>query len=191
MKKRRGIATAILCACLLPVGCSSPQSSSGFHLEGRGKELPPGIPERVGVALFAGEEPINRQATELFSAGLLKLGFEVIERSNFQAIIDELNISSSDLFSESTRGALGQQSGLQAIFTGSVTGEDSATWVDTHVNVKLVDMETGRILWATAASDPWKPGRRLRSDVRTSVEHSVRKALDDLEEDLEELEKDD
>lgn len=181
----------LIFVCFTLFSCKGTQTSSGFQLDEDTDQLPPGVPERVGVVLFAGEEPINQQATDQFSTGLLKLGFDVIERSNFQAIINELEISSSDLFSESTRAELGNQSGLEAIFTGSVTGEDSMTWVNTHVNVKLVDIETGRIIWAGTANDPWKPGRRLRSDVRTSVTHSVREALKLLENDLNKIRNED
>jgi len=167
-------------------GCKSTHPSPGFHLGENTGKLPPGVPRRVGVALFAGESPINQQASDQLTAGLLNLGFDVIERSNFQAIIDELEISSSDVISEPTRAELGNQLALEAIFTGSVTGEESTFWIDSHINVKLVDIDTGRIIWATTAQDPRSriSRRKVRGDVKTSITYSVNEVLRQLKEAL-------
>lgn len=172
--------------CFTLLGCKTMQSSSGFQLDKDTSILPPGVPGRVGVALFVGESPINQQATDQFSAGLLELGFDVIERGNFQAIIDEIRISNADLFSDSTRVILGEQLALEAIFIGSITSESTFAWVNTHINVKLVDIATGRVIWAVSTEDP-RPRivrRKIRANVETSVSYTVMQALELLKCDL-------
>ncbi|MDP8219402.1 MAG: FlgO family outer membrane protein [Candidatus Theseobacter exili] len=165
---------------------SEKQTSSGFVLKQNQTKLPSGVPARVGVAIFSGKEPLNQHATDQFSAGLLELGFDVIERNHFQSILDEQNISNTALFSDKTRSELGKQLGLEAIFVGSVTDEKKLLKVTTHVNVKLVNINTGRVLWAATAKDPRILGKRL-TDLGTSISHTVNEALKMLENDLEKL----
>lgn len=176
--------------CFGAASCVRNQASSGFVLKRGNDILPPGVPRRVGVALFEGEEPINRQATDQFAAGLLKLGFDVIERSSLQTVIDEMEISSSDLFSKETRTELGKQLALEAVFTGSITGSETLGWSDTHLSVKLVDVETGRIIWAATADDPRIFGRRRGvADAKSSAVYSVKHALDLLKGDISKMRK--
>lgn len=162
-------------------GCAAP-TSSGFNNDQNIHQLPPGVPKTVGVSLFSGESPINLQATDQFSAGLVVLGFEVVERQHLEEVVSELGLQQSGLISEKNRKALGEHLGLDAIFVGSITGESSATWIDAHLNIKLVDIETGKILWSAAAKDPRL--FTLSSDVKTSVTHAVKNALSMLKKDL-------
>ena len=129
-------------------------SSSGFMIGTKIKTLPEGIPKRIGVSLFWGKSPINIQATDQFSAGLVALGFDVVERAHIAKVFNELEIQFTGAIDEKMRKELGRQYGLEAIFVGSVTGESSPMWVDSHLNVKLVDIETGRVIWSITANDP-------------------------------------
>ena len=86
---------------------------------------------------------------------------------------------------DDTRLEIGNQLGLQGIFVGSVTGESSIFLVDSHLNIKLVDIETGRIIWSATAKDP--RFTTLSLDVRTSITHTVRNALNILKNDLNKL----
>ncbi len=166
-------------------GCATTQTSSGFSTDRNVQDLPEGIPKRVGVALFTGEIPINVQATDQFTGGLPSLGFDVVEREHFDEIIREISLHQAGLISEKTRKRLGEQLGLEAIFVGSVTGESSIWWVDSHLNLRLIDIGTGKAIWSVTAKDP-----RLLSwsmDVRTSVVHTTNQALKMLKKDLDKL----
>ena len=162
------------------------QSSTGFRTRTDKNVLPEGVPARVGVALFAGKEPLNQHATDQFSAGLLELGFTVIERNHFQSVLDEQNISNTAYFSEETKTELGNQLGLEALFVGSITDEKKLLKSETYLNVKLVEISTGKVLWAATAKDPRLFGKRL-SDLGTSLSHTVAEALKLLKKDLDKL----
>jgi len=159
--------------------------STGFAIGQNIKELPDGVPKRVGVSQFIGEYPINIQATDEFSSGLIVLGFDVVERQQISTIYNELGVQQSGIIDDDTRLEIGNQLGLQGIFVGSVTGESSIFLVDSHLNIKLVDIETGRIIWSATAKDP--RFTTLSLDVRTSITHTVRNALNILKNDLNKL----
>lgn len=170
----------IVCGFILS-GCAVP-SSSGFMTDQNMSQLPPGVPKTVGVSLFSGESPINLQATDQFSAGLVNLGFEVVERHHLEEVVNELGLQQSGLISEKSIKVVGEHLGLDAIFVGSITGESSEMWIDAHLNVKMVEIQTGKILWSAAAKDPRL--FTLSSDVKTSVVHAVKNALSMLKKDL-------
>lgn len=173
---------SILTACTVILsGCAAP-TSSGFMTGQNMPQLPPGVPKTVGVSLFSGESPINLQATDQFSAGLVSLGFEVVERHHLEEVVNELGLHQSGLISEKSIKAVGEHLGLDAIFVGSVTGESSAMWVDAHLNIKMVEIQTGKVLWSAAAKDPRL--FTLSADVKTSVVHAVKNALSMLKKDL-------
>lgn len=163
------------------------RQSSGFNVGNNISALPDGVPKRVGVAQFSGEYPINIQASDQFASGLIELGFDVVERQHIANVYKELGLQLSGIIDDSTRVKLGKQLGLKGIFVGSVTGESSITWVDSHLNIKLVDIETGRIIWSATAKDPRL--LTLSMDVRTSITHTVRNALDILKNDINKLRK--
>ncbi len=159
--------------------------STGFVIGKNIKELPEGVPKRVGVSQFVGEYPINIQSTDEFSSGLIAFGFDVIERQQITAVYNELGVQQSGIIDDNTRIEIGNQLGIQGIFVGSVTGESNITWVDSHLNIKLVDIENGRIIWSASVKDPRIV--TLSMDVRTSITHTTRNALNILKNDLDKL----
>lgn len=174
------LSTVIVLICFLS-GCAVP-TSSGFMSDRNMPQLPPGVPKTVGVSLFSGESPINLQATDQFSAGLVSLGFQVVERQHLEEVVNELGLQQSGLISEKSIKAVGEHLGLDAIFVGSITGESSAMWVDAHLNIKMVEIQTGKILWSATAKDPRL--FTLSADVKTSVVHAVKNALSMLKKDI-------
>lgn len=180
-KKYSMLSAVITLICSLS-GCAVPTTSSGFMTDQNVPQLPPGVPKTVGVSLFSGESPINLQATDQFSAGLVSLGFEVVERQHLEEVVNELGLQQSGLISEKNIKEVGKHLGLDAVFVGSITGESSAMWVDAYLNIKMVEIQSGKILWSATAKDP-----RLFSmsaDVKTSVLHTVKNALSMLKKDL-------
>ena len=169
----------------LILGCGTTQSSSGLMIGNNARIIPQGVPKRIGVAKFTGDYPINIQSTDQFSVGLIELGFDVVERHHLEAIINELALQNSGFISEQTRKKLGEQLGLEGIFVGSVTGEVSPMWIDTHLNIKFVDIESGKIIWAATANDPRV--LTVSTDVKTSIFHTTKKALKMFRSDLTKL----
>lgn len=167
---------------LFVIGCATTQASSGFLVGSNVRVLPEGVPKRVGVYQFSGDYPLNIQSTDQFSAGLLRLGFDVVERQHLENVIDELSLQQTGIIAENTRKELGKQLGLEGIFVGSVTGEVSPMWIDSHLNIKLVDIQTGKMIWSATAKDPRI--LTISLDVKTSIVHTTNQALKMLERDL-------
>ena len=158
-------------------------TSSGLMFDRNKPTLPEGVPKRVAVAPFSGESPINAQSADQFSSGLVKLGFDVVERQHFDKIVKELELQYSGMISDEAAQTLGKQLGAEGIFVGSVQGRSKGGFVNTFLNIKLVEIKTGKTLWAGNFSDPRI--FTLTDDVKTSVIYTTRKALESLEGDLE------
>lgn len=132
---------------LTHAACTVPSQSSGFVTSPR-QSLPAGVPVRVAVVL-SGEMPICMQASEQFSGGLLNLGFDVIERQHINSVLSEQALSNSKLVDATTAVEIGKLLGAEGMFVGTVTGEsDGIAWVDSHVNIKLVDVQKGKAIWS-------------------------------------------
>lgn len=157
-------------------------TSSGLMLDKNRHSLPAGVPKRVAVSAFSGESPINLQSADQFSSGLVKLGFDVIERQHFDKVVKELEFQHSGIVSDESVQAVGKQLGVEGIFVGSVAGRSRAGFVNTFVNVKLVEVKTGRTVWAGSFSDPRILA--LTDDVKTSIIYATREALETLEADM-------
>jgi curli biogenesis system outer membrane secretion channel CsgG len=172
----------LLLPLLFYLGCSTVSSSTGIITSANRKTLPPGIPQRVGVIPFKGDQEISLQASDQFTSGLPMLGFQVVERSQIEAVLGEQTFQQTDSIDPLTRERLGRLLGLQGVFLGSITGESSSTWVDSHLNIRLVSIETGDVVWAAEAHDP-RP-ITLSMDIRTSAVYSVRQSLSLLRRDV-------
>ncbi len=179
---------AITCTILLTssvfVGCTlmPGSTSSGLMVNKNKPVLPIGVPKRVAVVPFTGESPINVQAADQFSAGLVNLGFDVVERQHFDKIVKELEVQHSGMISDETIQSVGRQMGVEGLFVGSVAGRSNELFVNTYLNLKLVEVETGKVLWAGTFSDPRIFG--LTNDHKESIIYTTKKALEILEEDL-------
>ena len=76
-------------------------------------------------------------------------GASVIERRDLDKIIAELKFQLSDLVDESTRVAIGEISGIDALVLGTVKDLSLSVY---RIDIKLEEMETARILM-TASVD--------------------------------------
>lgn len=181
MKRLLLLALCLLIGC----GCMPASTSSGLMLQENIHALPPCVPKKVGCALFTGQSPINSQATELFLCGLLKLGFDVVERLQLDKILEELELQHTGLISPETRQILGRQLGLEGIFVGNITGRSTSFTVNTFLNLKLIDVQTGKVLWSGSFCDPRMFA--LTTDAQTSIIYTTREALRMLGKDLHEI----
>jgi curli biogenesis system outer membrane secretion channel CsgG len=172
----------LLAFLLLLSGCTTPSSSTGFIDPAARRALPPGVPKKIGVIPFAGDSDIAIQAADQFAGALLPFGFEIVERQQLVSILGELRYQHTESVSPETRRQLKEQLGVEGLFLGSITGESSPTWVDCHLNLRLVDVETGRVVWAAEVHDPRAIG--LSMDIRTSATYTVKNAVKILKKDL-------
>lgn len=77
-------------------------------------------------------------------------GFEVIERTQFQVILKEHQLSNTGVIDPQNARKLGQIAGVDALVTGTIT-----TLSDTvHLSAKLLDTKTAKMLGAATADLP-------------------------------------
>jgi len=105
------------------VGCATTSTSTGIMTTLRARQpLPPGIPSRVGVMPFQGNSAISLQATDQFSSGLPALGFEVVERSQIEVVLAELNFQQTGSVDPATRRAACEAAWAPGRFSGKHHG---------------------------------------------------------------------
>lgn len=97
-----------------------------------------------GRDFVSGQALADRYTHELMGAG-----YNVIERSQLEAIMREQQISNSDLVNPRYRSKVGKLLGIQGIVFGSVSGRPNAF----SVMSRLVDVETGITVWSIVISN--------------------------------------
>jgi hypothetical protein len=133
------------------------------------------VPKKVMVIPFDADLSIAIQATAQFAGALRSLGFEVVERP-----LEEM-LGDSILTSE-TRIKLKEQIGIEGLFLGNIKFDRGEWTFDTSFNIRLIDVETGRVLWVAEVYDPRTFGSV--SDKRTSATYTVNNAVKILKRDL-------
>lgn len=166
---------------MLITGCVMQGISSGISTQDTSFVLPQSIPARVAV-VFQGTVPLDAVATDEFSTGLISLGFQVCERRQLKHVLEELAFSRTDLVSPDEIVEIGRLLGVQGVFVGTITSEKTAFGLDTHLHTKLVDIESGRILWSASSHDPRHFS--LSMALETSMVYTARESLKLLRADL-------
>lgn len=95
------------------------------------------------------EPALSRYVISRLTNLLVADGASVIERRDLDKIIAELKFQLSDLVDESTRVAIGEISGIDALVLGTVKDLSLSVY---RIDIKLEEMETARILM-TASVD--------------------------------------
>jgi hypothetical protein len=206
MMKKRILFYFLFVFCLsgFIVGCAPKgyRSSSGFFI---GQNSP--FPRRVAVLPFSMpyDKPylINLAATKLFSEGLVKLNFEVVESKLIEEILDKKKYHSIrgalrwndrymldqfkfELQSEHFRKTLSEMLSLDGIFVGSIDldplspGKEEGKWGWAYIQIDLFHIQTGKVIWSY--SDEY--GHLFPKKWKNSVTLVTNKALSYLEEDL-------
>ena len=159
------------------------------------------MPRYLGVAVFDGSYPYSNQASSQFANGLVEMGFLVIEQIHLPQIINEqkrqhsgmvgsqsghvhpFNTNCVDLQCKSGAIAeVGRMYGVSGLFVGSVQTVFTSHYLDTYLNIRLIDVETGKTLWSVNAKEPRY--FTLTYDLSTSVYHTTKQALSHFKEDI-------
>ncbi|HZM01264.1 MAG TPA: hypothetical protein VFD43_13540 [Planctomycetota bacterium] len=101
------------------------------------------------IAIVDGNNPTfnvtTRQAlVDTFQMEFFKRGWNVIERSNIEKAMDEMDFQNKDITAEADRKQLGSVLNVQALVVINVakTGEDLA------LTAKMMDVATGELIWS-------------------------------------------
>jgi hypothetical protein len=178
------------------------RSSSGLLTGGDSR-----FPIRVAVLPFSTPydkpEAINLVATKLFSEGLVKLDFHVVDSKPIEEILDKKKYDSIrratgrnerysleqfkfEFRSEHFRKTLSEMLSLDGIFVGSIDldplspGKEEGKWGWAYIQVDLFHIQTGKVIWSY--SDEY--GHLFPKKWKNSVTLVTNKALSYLEEDL-------
>ena len=161
MTSRLPLALALL-PVLLAVGCDN-TAPSVLNLELVGDT------QRVAVLPFS-EGPGARGSAETvtgyITSELLSLGrFQLIERSELKALLDERDLQAADLVDSSQAAELGKILAVDAVVIGTVTEYDEdresynvyvtrvpVTTYKVGATLRMIDVATGEIIYAHSAS---------------------------------------
>ena len=65
--------------------------------------------------------PFGQSAADLFSSGMLEVGFNVVERSKISKVVEELKLEQSGIVDPNSAKEVGKMAGLDAVILGSLT----------------------------------------------------------------------
>ena len=133
------------------------------------------MPRYLGVAVFDGSYPYSNQASSQFANGLVEMGFLVIEQIHLPQILNEQKLQGSGVVNQNSIAEIGNIYGVSGLFVGSVQTVFTSHYLDTYLNIRLIDVKTGQTLWSVNAKEPRY--FTLTYDLSTSVYHTTKQAL--------------
>lgn len=140
----------LLLSVLFLAGCAI---STNSKIDNK-MSLPNDPPKRVGVFPFTGEQPYAREAAHLFLMGLIDISlFEVIDEAKINQALKELDYRYSGLVDDATVIKLGGHLDLDAVFAGDLCPRNSLSTFNARIDIRLIDVNTGMILWQCIAQD--------------------------------------
>jgi len=113
--------------------------------------------DRIAVLIFDNESVTDRERFEPFRRGIAdtltadlsrEKGFSLLERTRIEAVLSELNLSTSGLVDAASAQRLGRILGVQALVLGSF----SAVGEMVRIDARFAEVETGRVLGAEEVS---------------------------------------
>ena len=140
------------------------------------------MPRYLGVAVFDGSYPYSNQASSQFANGLVEMGYLVIEQIHLPQILSEQKLQGSGVVNQNSISEIGNIYGVSGLFVGSVQTVFTSHYLDTYLNIRLIDVETGKTLWSVNAKEPRH--FTLTYDLSTSVYHTTNQALRHFKEDV-------
>jgi len=161
MKKYAAIAYCLLFLILFINGCATAQSYTK-----QGTDF--SKYKKISVIKFDCSNPaVGQEVADIVALMFIKKNYNIVERSQLRAIIDENLIISSGL-TDSAKSAL-KLAGINAVIVGSVTRYDchpdkvvamigfTPIFLNTNnchasLSLKMLDASTGEILWAANGS---------------------------------------
>jgi hypothetical protein len=131
--------TVLLPIVMLLVGCAS---ASSFVQQGYNFAR---IHKVAVVEVTGANNNVNAQneVADLWAMELLKRGYNVIERTQVQSILDEQDFQATDFTTAAGAAEMGRILNVDAIFVANVPEMQSSI----SMTAKMIDVETGSLLW--------------------------------------------
>ena len=126
---------------------------------------------------YPGKPGSGIQVTDMVAVRLLNSNFDVLDRTETASVLEEQQLGLSGLVDEETAPTVGRILGVQALLTGSITEYKTLSIRNVNLStakltLKLVDCETGQIVWAVSAR-----GEQVGGDTEAMA---AEKAIDDI-----------
>lgn len=120
---------------------------------------------KVGVAPTSGtaDEGVRAEITDVLIRGIIKSGFSVVERSQYDKILKEQGLQASDFSDDNSRVEFGNLIGAKYLCISSVN-KIAQNYI---INYRIVDVQTGEI---------------LMSDRKTATETNIMEVINALSE---------
>jgi len=176
------------CIIFLVVGCAKPQLS--IHKK-------PGVDflkhKKLAVLKFTCKDTgIGQEVSDLIAMEFMKKGYDVVERSQLQAIIDENAIINAGLTDTSISEL--KLKGINTIVNGAVTrydcqqrlfliptqyGSAGGSKEQCHVSLslKMLDVKSGEVIWATQASHSLRGKNMTAGQVMSEIMEKLEREL--------------
>lgn len=134
--------------------------------------------KRIVVLPFSGDIRFRDEMTDVFAMQLLdQEKYEILEPSAIQDVIKKVVIETGDdVISIGDAQRIGQLVGVQAVFMGNVNAHRTAGAMNGFATVKLIDVDTGKIV--VAAHKP--SGLLMAWSEHQCVMKAVERAAKDL-----------
>lgn len=107
----------------------------------------------VGSAAYGQREEVAQTVANTFQRQLPMLGYQVVERSRLEQLLDEQGLQWSEATSDRGRAEIGELLNVEALLVGNVPRYKRTGGNDYEVVVfaKLVDVSTGEVVWTGSA----------------------------------------
>jgi hypothetical protein len=162
----KNVCVCMLLSALLVAGCASSKGESyaapGYDFSGL---------DRVAVTDVTGQvygEAAKSTVADFFTMELFQKGYRVMERAKMQALLKEQEFQASAITTEQDAARAGRVLNVPAVMLVSVPkyGKEKM-----EMTAKLVDVETGEILWLGSGSG--STGRTLSTIVGAAAGAAV------------------
>ncbi len=168
-----GLAT-VLAGCAAPSGYSSGGAGTGEPNVYVAREAA-GI-DKVGILPFkAATELIGSSVSDMFVTELMKMGrYELVERSQMSGVLGETEVALSGL-TAGQAAQVGQMAGANGVVIGTVSEYEMVaiggrTYPVVGVSVRLIDTNSGKILWSVDHAERGGKGSTLAQHARAVVQ---------------------
>jgi hypothetical protein len=144
----------VLISALFISSCGIKAVSTGFlNLPEKRDEVPAGLPATITIMPFEGEARVGRIAEGLIEKQLYFLGYDIIPFDELKESILPDRTHSCDFMSDDNRAFLSEQHGLEGLITGKYSVVSRVEKAAAHLEVSLIDIETGSVIWQGESDD--------------------------------------
>ncbi|NQU05118.1 MAG: hypothetical protein HQ568_03425 [Calditrichaeota bacterium] len=145
---------SVLIAVFCIFSCGNKAVSTGFLNQPEARDaIPAGLPVTITIIPFEGEARVGRIAEGLIEKRLYLMGYDIVPFEKLKESILPDPSHSCDFTSEDNRAFLSEIHGLEGLITGEYSVVSRVENAAAYLEVSLIDIETGSVLWQGESDD--------------------------------------